>query len=277
MKKTSLISIIVVCIIMIASSCREGLTFKKEVSFNALCLGVKYKNGSNQVPSESEILEAFGFSGLPAFPGGLSIPQPNGVRAFYFDISAIPNGSNFKLKIRCNNNSQNNFELFEIAQVQIDPLDNTIINTVSMPVAPEVHLEDDVITITNISDQPVTLNSMEVAVSTINIDEQSFYANSSQANSLQWSSILSNDLLLLPNDIFQYSIPSSNLPLPTESFCYARINFADEFGNFSSSVLYGIVNVHNIPTLSQWGLIILGLLTLIIGIVSLRQEEKAIA
>ena len=35
--------------------------------------------------------------------------------------------------------------------------------------------------------------------------------------------------------------------------------------------------VVTVPTLSQWGLIILGLLTLIIGVVSLRQEDKATA
>lgn len=55
------------------------------------------------------------------------------------------------------------------------------------------------------------------------------------------------------------------------------VTVSDDDASTTVQEMYYVSNSCNIPTLSQWGLIILGLLTLIIGIVSIRQEEKATA
>lgn len=70
------------------------------------------------------------------------------------------------------------------------------------------------------------------------------------------------------NDEFEIQIDSDSEPINEDGSFYE---------NTESSEFAMVLCYNDIPTLSQWGLIILGLLTLIIGIVSIRQEEKAIA
>ncbi|PKL51026.1 MAG: hypothetical protein CVV39_00335 [Planctomycetes bacterium HGW-Planctomycetes-1] len=131
-----------------------------------------------------------------------------------------------------------------------------------------------VLDVTNPSGIAVRVTSLEVAVSNINISLGGLNYYDTTISGLPWYSVISTPTDFTPGETKTFDVPDDS---PFIGFCYARALYCDtaESGP-EGDVVYAFA-VLKIPTLSEWGLIIMAGLLLTVGAVVIWRRFRMVS
>jgi hypothetical protein len=131
-----------------------------------------------------------------------------------------------------------------------------------------------VLDVTNPSGLSLRVSNLQVAVSTTHIplDQLAYY--DPEVSSLPWEQVISTPTDFSPGETKTFDVRDGSM---VGLWCYVRVLFGPTSGvGLSGEAVYSFLNPNVIPTLSEWGLIIMAGLLLTAGAIVIRRRFKAV-